>query len=290
MKTYNYIKLMRPKHWIKNFLIMVPLFFDLTFFKWSLLLPAIGGFIIFSLLSSVIYIVNDINDIEGDRLDEEKRKRPLASGAVSIKEAVALVMILVGLIIFLSIIENNSGWIFLALYFVLNVAYSVKLKHVPLLDIVILASGFFIRLLYGAAITNITISFWLCMTVLALSFYLGLGKRRNELRKNGSEAEKIRGVLKFYNAEFLDKNMYMCMGMAIMFYALWTGAEETIQKMGSDTQMWTVPLAIIMAMKYSLDIECGEYADPVEVILKDKWLLLLGVVYVLVMVGILYYR
>ena len=290
MKTYNYIKLMRPKHWIKNFLIMVPLFFDLTFFKWSLLLPAIGGFIIFSLLSSVIYIVNDINDIEGDRLDEEKRKRPLASGAVSIKEAVALVMILVGLIIFLSIIENNSGWIFLALYFVLNVAYSVKLKHIPLLDIVILASGFLIRLLYGAAITNITISFWLCMTVLALSFYLGLGKRRNELRKNGSEAEKIRGVLKFYNAEFLDKNMYMCMGMAIMFYALWTGAEETIRKMGSDTQMWTVPLAIIMAMKYSLDIECGEYADPVEVILKDKWLLLLGVVYVLVMVGILYYR
>ena len=290
MKTYNYIKLMRPKHWIKNFLIMVPLFFDLTFFKWSLLLPAIGGFIIFSLLSSVIYIVNDINDIEGDRLDEEKRKRPLASGAVSIKEAIALVMILVGLIIFLSIIENNSGWIFLALYFVLNVAYSVKLKHIPLLDIVILASGFLIRLLYGAAITNITISFWLCMTVLALSFYLGLGKRRNELRKNGSEAEKIRGVLKFYNAEFLDKNMYMCMGMAIMFYALWTGAEETIQKMGSDTQMWTVPLAIIMAMKYSLDIECGEYADPVEVILKDKWLLLLGVVYVLVMVGILYYR
>lgn len=290
MKTYNYIKLMRPKHWIKNFLIMVPLFFDLTFFKWSLLLPAIGGFIIFSLLSSVIYIVNDINDIEGDRLDEEKRKRPLASGAVSIKEAIALVMILVGLIIFLSIIENNSGWIFLALYFVLNVAYSVKLKHIPLLDIVILASGFLIRLLYGAAITNITISFWLCMTVLALSFYLGLGKRRNELRKNGSEAEKIRGVLKFYNAEFLDKNMYMCMGMAIMFYALWTGAEETIQKMGSDTQMWTVPLAIIMAMKYSLDIECGEYADPVEVILKDKWLLLLGVVYALVMVGILYYR
>lgn len=290
MKIYNYIKLMRPKHWIKNFLIMVPLFFDLNLFVLPLLLRAIVGFVIFSMLSSVIYIINDINDMEGDRLHEEKRKRPLASGAVSVEEAIILIVVLIGIIIVLNICVCNSGWYYLLIYFCLNVAYSIKLKQIPLLDIVILVSGFLIRLLYGAALTSITISFWLCMTVMAASFYLGLGKRRNELRKNGGKAEKIRGVLKFYNAEFLDKNMYMCMGMAIMFYALWSGSAETIQKIGSDFQMWTVPLVIVIAMKYSLDIECGEYADPVEVISKDKWILLLGGFYVLVMLWVLYCR
>lgn len=291
MKVLNWIKLMRPKHYVKNLLVFVPLFFDLKLFISPLLMHSICGFIVFSLLSSVIYIINDINDIENDRQHEEKRHRQLASGAVTIKEAMILIWVLSVCIFALNkTILKGRGWRLLVLYFLLNLAYSAKLKQVPLLDIVILVSGFLIRLLYGASLTNIQVSFWLCMTVMAASFYFGLGKRRNELSRNGKDAEKIRGVLKFYSVEFLDKNMYMCMCMAIVYYALWSGASETVEKIGTDLQIWTVPLVIVMAMKYSLDIECSEYADPVEVIMKDCWMFILGGIYILFMFWILYVK
>ncbi len=106
------------------------------------------------------------------------------------------------------------------------------MKNVALLDVVILVSGFLIRLLYGSAVTGISIFFWMCMTVIAASFYLGFGKRRNELLKNEEDAEKIRKVLKYYNKEFLDKNMYMCKSMAIIFYAMWLGQKQRFIEQG----------------------------------------------------------
>ena len=247
------------------------------------------GFVIISLLASVIYIINDINDAEKDRMHEEKKNRPIAAGIISVKEASVLIVILLLCIIALqNYVGGGKSWYWLAVYFVLNLLYSLKLKNVALLDVVILVSGFLIRLLYGSAVTGISISFWMCMTVIAASFYLGFGKRRNELLKNEEDAEKIRKVLKYYNKEFLDKNMYMCMSMAIIFYAMWSGAETTIQRTGSGYQMWTVPLVIVIATKYSLNIEKEEYADPVEVILNDKILMLLGFAYAVCMFIILY--
>lgn len=291
MKVFLWIKLMRPKHYLKNLLIFAPVFFDNKFFEAPLITRCICGCIIFSLLSSVIYIINDLNDIQSDRLHEKKKNRPLASGDVSIKEAALLLCFLTVCIVVLYVMmpgEGKRGWQFLVAYFGLNVAYSVRFKQIPLLDIVILVSGFLLRLLYGAAIVDIQVSFWLCMTVMAASFYLGMGKRRNELKRNSRDAEKIRGVLKFYSIDFLDKNMYMCMGMAVVFYALWSGAVETVGKTGINCQIWTVPLVMVIAMKYSLDIESGEYADPVEVITGDKWILFLVCIYILVMLYILY--
>lgn len=287
-KMHDYGKLLRPKHYIKNLLIFIPLFFDLNIFDSRLLIRSIYGFFIFSLLASAIYIMNDIHDMESDRQHEEKRNRPLASGVVSVKEAAVLVFMLVCCIVFLNIFTDAKGWYWLLLYFVLNLLYSMKLKNIPLLDVVILVSGFLIRILYGSAVTGIAVSFWLCMTVLAASFYLGFGKRRNELIKKGNDADKVRGVLKFYNGNFLDKNMYMCMSMAVIFYAMWSGADSTIGKTGGSYQMWTVPLVMVIAMRYSLDIESGEYADPVEVILGDRMLLLLGMLYSVCMFFILY--
>lgn len=288
MISIEMIKLMRPKHYFKNVLVFVPLFFGLGIFDWYPLGRGILGFVIFSLLSSVIYIINDLHDLESDRKSPAKKKRPLAAGTVTIRAAKVLLGILVLMIVLLNIPLGFTGSLWLALYFVLNLAYSVKLKQLPIVDVVILASGFLIRLLYGAAVTKISLSFWLCMTVVSFSFFMGLGKRRNELTGGGEEAHEVRSVLKYYNREFFDKNMYMCLGLAIAFYALWSGNAETIEKLGTNIQMWTVPVVIILAMKYSLDIEKGQTADPMEIIMNDRWLLVIGFFYVLLMWAVLY--
>ncbi len=285
----DYIQLMRPKHYLKNFLVIVPLFFDLNIQNQAMFIRGILGFIVFSLLSSVIYIINDIYDVESDRKSEKKKNRPIASGRVNIKKAGLLAGICIVFVVVTSYLLQWQGCIWLILYFILNILYSIKLKHIPIVDVSILAGGFLIRLLYGATITDIKVSFWLCMTVLSLSFYMGLGKRRNELVNAGDSAHEIRGVLKNYNKAFLDKNMYMLLGMGIVFYAFWSGAESTIAKVGSNAQMWTVPIVIMLAMRYSLDIEKEESGDPIEVILGDKWLILIGLLYVVVMTVILYF-
>lgn len=285
----NYIKLMRPKHYLKNALVFAPLFFDLNIGNRALLLKAVLGTIAFCLISSVVYIINDINDLEKDRNSDKKKLRPLAAGTVSIPAAVILACCLTIIVL---IIEYTLKWIgigWLVAYLVINIFYSFGMKNIPLIDVLILTAGFCLRLLYGANITNIDISFWICMTVISLSFYMGLGKRRGELINKGYDAHEVRGVLKYYNQDFLDKNMYMCLGLGIMFYALWSGAEETIDKLQSTSQMWTVPIIIVLAMRYSLDIEGSDLGDPMEVITHDKWLIILGAIYFVVMVYILYF-
>lgn len=283
----SFVKLMRPKHYLKNGLIFVPLFFDLNFSNIELLENAILGFIVFSFLASIIYIINDLNDIESDRNSETKSKRPLASGIIKKQEAIVLAVILLLIIIIIAAFMDCKGIEWIILYFILNIAYSLKLKHLPIIDVAILASGFLLRLLYGAAITDISISFWLCITVISFSFYMGLGKRRGELSKNNPE--DVREVLKYYNTSFLDSNMYMCLGLAITFYALWAGDEKVVSKFGSDMQIWTVPIVMIIAMKYSLDIEKSGRGDPIEVILGDKWLILMVVIYAILMCAIIYF-
>lgn len=285
MKTY--LKLLRVRHYIKNMLIFIPLFFNRTFFDKQSLLNAIIGFLSFSLICSAVYIFNDIKDAEKDRLHPIKRKRPIASGDVSVLKAIVILIICFVLSIALNLIvcmRITDGWsfAFLLLYFVLNVAYSLKLKRLPVVDVVILTSGFIIRVIYGAIITDINISGWLYLTVFAGAFFLGLGKRRNEMKRLGNEGD-TRSVLQYYNYDFLDKNMYVCVALADTFYALWA-IETSIPYM-----VWTVPLVIVILMKYSLNIEKDEGGgDPVEVLFNDKILIFLCLLLALIMVWVLY--
>ena len=180
----EYLKLLRVHHYIKNFLIFGALACSGNFFCKDKLITTILGFISFCLISSVIYIINDINDIEKDKLHPTKKNRPLASGEISKFNGIitAIIIATAGIIFNLSIFKISSS-LLLLLYFVLNLGYSLGLKNIPIIDITILVSGFLIRVLYGAWITNIDISNWLYLTVIAASFYFALGKRRNELKK-----------------------------------------------------------------------------------------------------------
>ena len=284
----HYLKLMRVHHYIKNLLIFTPLIFGGLFFSSDLLLLTVIGFISFSLVASSIYIINDIQDVEADRLHPTKKSRPLAMNAISITNAKILFVMLLLIVIGLQIVFfNDSIWplVVLVTYFILNILYSNGLKHYPIIDISILVSGFVLRVLYGSSITSIEISNWLYLTVLMMSFYLALGKRRNELKRQNSTSRK---VLQYYNQDFLDKNMYMCLALTIGFYSLWTVDPVTILRLSNEYLVWTVPIVILICMKYSLNIERDSDGDPVEVIMKDKIVLSLIVAFMCVCMAIIY--
>ncbi len=289
IRLRDLLRLMRPRHYIKNFLIFVSITFDRNLFNPSVMRQGLLGFAAFCLLASAVYVLNDIRDVEADRLHEVKRNRPVASGAVPIPAAWALsgTLFAAALAIQLAAFGLRGSGLLLA-YFAVNLGYSLGLKHVPFLDIVLLVSGFVLRVVYGAAIVGSSTSAWVYLTVFALSFYLGLGKRRNELVKLPPGGGSTRKVLQYYSYEFLDKFMYLCLTLAVTFYALWSADSEVASKYGTDKLVWTVPLLIIILMKYSADIESSSYGDPVDVILQDKVLLLLGVLFGLVIVGLIY--
>lgn len=283
----KYLKLMRIHHYVKNVLIFIPLVFSGQLLNVSMLLPTIYIFIIFSLLSSAIYIINDIRDIEKDRAHSEKCKRPLASGAVSIPAAWTLtgILIAVCVVLYIFLIQSVIPASLLGLYLIINIGYSFGLKNYPIIDIVILVSGYLLRLLIGAAVVDITISNWLYLTAIGASFYMGFGKRRNELQR---ETDGTRKVLKFYNKDFLDKNMYLCLALAVVFYSLWCIDSGTIERIGTESIIWTIPIVLVMCIRYSLDIESGLNGDPTDVILKDKMLLALALIYAIFMALMLY--
>ena len=282
----HYIKLMRPHHYIKNFLVFAALACSGQFFDPQKLFAGFCSFLAFCMISSVVYIINDIRDVEKDRNHPTKCRRPIAAGTVSVRNA----WMLAGLLLAIACVCNGlvfqlSATGLLLLYLLLNLAYSFGLKNIPIVDVTILVSGFLIRVLYGAIATDIVISQWLYLTVIALAFYFSLGKRRNELKQLGSG--QTRKVLEAYPVSFLDKGMSMCLTLAIVFYSLWSMDENTVASYGRNLVL-TVPIVMLIVLKYSLNIEGDSDGDPVEVLVHDKILMLLAVLYLASMFLILY--
>ena len=291
-KVFNYLKLMRVKHYIKNLLIFLPIIFSGKLFFSYKFFASFFGFISFSLLSSIVYIINDYKDIDKDKKHPVKKFRPLASGVISKNDAVITIYILSIIVFLINIflvlpLAHNINFILLEiLYLFLNVLYSFKLKDYPIIDIFILVSGFLIRLLFGGVICNIVISSWLFLTIMSLSFYMVLGKRRNELLKVSSSS---RNVLKKYSKSFLDNYMNIFLALVIVFYSLWCIDPLTVNRLG-DKAIYTVIFVIIILMKYSYDIEGDSFGDPVDVLYNDKVLFLLSILFCLVMLVLIYFR
>lgn len=287
-KLKNILKLMRIKHYLKNGLIFLPLIFNSQLFEIKPLLMTFYGFISFCLISSAVYVINDIKDVEKDRMHKIKKNRPIASGAISIKEAILLFIVLTisSLCINVFIIKEFSSILLISLYLILNIMYSLGLKNIPIIDVVILVSGFVIRVIYGASITSIEISKWLYLTVMSGSFFMGFGKRRNEIIKQGNDS---RAILKYYTKDYLDKFMYACLVLTLMFYSLWSVDTSTTAKFG-ENMIYTIPLVMIIFMKYCLDIEGDSYGDPVDVITSDKVLMCMVGVLAISMYILIYAR
>ncbi len=283
----QYLKLMRIRHYIKNLLVFAALVCSGQLFHPEKLLPGLLGFAAFCMVSSVVYIINDIRDRDKDRKHPTKCKRPIAAGTVSVRGACLLAGVLSVIAVVCNyLVFHPAATALLALYLAVNLAYSFGLKNIPLVDVTILVSGFLFRIMYGAVITGITISNWLYLTVIVFAFYLSLGKRRNELRHIGTG--ETRHVLRFYSVAFLDKSMVMCLTLVNAFYALWSMDEKTLELYDGRPLIFTVPLVLLITMKYSLNIEGDSDGDPVEVLLHDKVLFGLCALYLAIMAMILY--
>ncbi len=269
------------KHYIKNLLVFFPMFFGGVFFDVLLWEKAIAGFMVFCAAASAVYIVNDIMDAKNDRLHPTKKMRPIASGEISVGRAWLVFGVCIAIAIFLSILMRTPfiASILLAVYVIINLAYSRGLKNIPILDVTILASGYVIRVYYGGLITDIVVSEWLFLVITAGALYMGLGKRMGELR-SGSES---REVLKKYTEDFLKSAMTLMMALTIVFYALWA------RELNNRKMLFSVPVFIVIMLRYAMVSEKRSDGDPVEVILGDVPLMALLTVYGIFVTGMLYF-
>lgn len=291
---FSLLKLLRVHHWIKNLLVFTAaiLTFRLTEAEG---LSRLGiGFVIFCLSASAVYIINDLRDLENDRHHPQKCRRPLASGAITVAAAYAVLSVIFfcfcAAMVFIAICgggfaECAKYFAIPILYIAINIAYSAGLKNVPILDIFILMSGYLLRVLYGGIITGIGTSGWVFLTVMAFSFFMGFGKRRNELQKYGSEG---RIILQFYTKEFLDKGLQLSLSMSVIFYALVCNDRDTVPAQNGKSLLWTVPVIFALCLRYVMLLESDSDGDPVSMALSDIWLRLIALAYVLLVFLLLY--
>ena len=276
----NYFRLFRVKHYIKNTIIFVPLFFSGDLFNLQKLSVLLIAFFAFCFMASAIYIFNDICDLENDKFHPTRKIRPLATGDIKIRQATYAIVFSILISVILSFyLGNKTAACILFLYFFLHILYSKTLKNVPIIDIVTLASFFMLRLFYGGLISDIEISQWLYLVVMSGSFYLVLGKRRNELILHSAVS---REVLKHYSVSFLNYNMYVFSTLAVVFYALWT-IHVNISGI-----IWTTPLLIVLLMYYSYVLEGNSEGDPVDIVFHEKVMLFIVLIFTLSMFLLLY--
>ncbi len=280
----KYIELLRIKHWLKNILVFLPLFFSGNIFNKNLLIYNIVAFFIFSLASSIVYIINDICDINNDINHPIKKNRPLASGEVSLEDAIVilfffLILVLSASVYLYTIIDSIFVVLIPLVYIIINIYYSKGLKNIAIIDVLILVFGFVLRVMYGSVVVNIDTSNYLYLMIIFGSYFLSFGKRRGEVIKNSSKSRK---VLSIYSKEFLDKNMYVAYTLSIVAYTLWC------MSIDNNYVFLTIPIIMTIMQLYSLNVEKDSYGDPVDVILSDKLLLITGIVYVIIMILILY--
>ncbi len=280
----SYISLLRPKHYLKNILVFLPVFFGSKLLDLPTVLATLLGFVAFSLFSSVVYIINDLCDAERDRAHPEKKKRPIASGTVGQTQAIILLAVVLVMAVAAALAATGFSFALIvpAVYVLLNLSYSLKLKNYPIIDIALLVSGFFMRVLYGALVSGITISAWMYLAVISVSFFLAIGKRRNEKRLLGNET---RPVVEKYSDNFLNMNMYVYLALFLAFYAIWA-----MQGEASGSKLLTIPLVMLIMLRYSYIVEHPDsHGDPVNVIIKDVPIIVLGLLYAVAMAAIIYF-
>ncbi|MDR2600122.1 MAG: decaprenyl-phosphate phosphoribosyltransferase [Oscillospiraceae bacterium] len=283
MKLVLYIKEMRPKNWLKNIFIFIPLVFSSELFDYEKFVLTSIAFVAFCLVSSAVYVFNDICDAEKDALHPTKRTRPIASGELTKFKAAFFCsfLLLFGLIV--AFFVKLDVFVLVVVYILVNLLYCLWLKHKPIIDCFCIATGFVLRVFIGGALITDGMSNWLFLTVVAMSLFMAFGKRRGEMLKTTDGETRI--VLESYNLQFLNAMHFVCAGLTIVFYSLWTMYQET-------NMIYTVPLVIFIVCKYSLLVYSEKHSnghgDPTTVIFSDITLIAACLIYAVATVALLY--
>ncbi|MDZ5254249.1 decaprenyl-phosphate phosphoribosyltransferase [Clostridium sp. LIBA-8841] len=259
-------KLMRPKQWIKNFFVFGALIFSYSFLDLNKDIYAIITFILFCLISSTVYIMNDILDVEKDRVHPKKRFRPIASGAISIKEAEIALFILLVFSMTCAFFINRKLFFILAVYFINNIFYSFKIKNVVILDVISIAFGFILRVIAGGVVIDVSLSGWILLCTFFIALFLGFEKRRNEIIKLEEKATEHRKILDDYSDELLKQFSDITLTCTVIAYAMYTFVAYDTSYM-----MITNVFVIYGLFRYKyLSMKKGQGGSPTETILTDK--------------------
>ncbi len=264
---------MRPRQWVKNAFVVAPLFFSPWAVNAATMRAVAIAVVVFCLLSSAVYVINDYFDREGDRLHPEKKFRPLASGEVTpvqgIILAIGLLIASAGLSGFL---PTPRFALFAGTYFVLNLLYSIWLKHVAILDVLIVAAGFVLRIDAGASVIDVSPSVWISLATGLLALFMALAKRRDDLVKTMTSTH--RASLSGYNLRFVDTCLAMTLAALIVCYLMYTTDIETIRRFKTD-HLWLTSTFVIAGVMRYLQITLVEErsGSPTDIVLTDPFLI-----------------
>jgi 4-hydroxybenzoate polyprenyltransferase len=264
------IKTMRPRQWTKNVFIFAALVFDKQLFILDSFLHTLEGFALFCLISSCVYIFNDLADVEADRQHPEKKNRPIAAGRLPVAAALTAGILLVVITLSLSFYLTTAFGVVLLVYFLLNLAYSKWLKHIPIIDVFVLAACFVLRVHAGVTLIHVEqFSPWLYVAMTLLSLFLGFGKRRAELALLANGAGSHRKVLDGYTLPLLDQYIMIVSATTIIVYSLYTFSAPNVPT--NDSMMLTIPFVIYALFRYLHLIHVKQAGgSPEEILLSDR--------------------
>lgn len=267
----NAIKLIRPQQWVKNFFVFAPLFFTFEYSAERVIATSLG-FLFFCFAASSIYVFNDYYDIAEDREHPEKKNRPLASGSISKKGAILIMVFFLFIAAAGSVSLSAQYASILGFYIVMNILYTLWLKHISILDITIISTGFVLRIFAGSAVINVEPSMWIVIVTFLLALFLAFAKRRDDCLL-ADEGKKTRKNIRGYNLEMINLSMVFMATLTVVAYIMYTISPEVISRIGSDRLYLTSFLVVIGILRYMQITFVEENSgSPTKLVLKDRFL------------------
>lgn len=274
MNIRHIIKVARPTHWIKNIFVFLPVFFGGALLNTTEVVAAALTFMSFSLAASAIYCLNDIIDVDADRAHPVKCKRPIASGAITIPQAYGMmtVSLLISIVLMFLLPEGHAKSILVIIaYFVINVAYCLRLKDYAIIDVCIIASGFVLRILAGGYATGVQLSKWIVLMTFLLTLFLAFAKRRDDVLRMNTTGQAPRANTSRYNLTFINQAITITAGVMLVCYVMYTVSPEIIAQFATDKLYLTSILVILAILRYlQISFVDEKSGDPVKVALSDR--------------------
>lgn len=282
--------LLRLEHWVKNLFLFIPPFFAARLHEPAVLVRVALAFLAFSLVASGVYILNDLVDAPKDRLHPDKKKRPIASGAVSSRQAIAALVLVLAAGTLLAAWLGTDLLLLCLLYFAINLWYSFYLKNIAIVDIFAISLGFLLRVFAGGAAAGVVVSQWLIVMTFLLALILGLAKRRGEYLV-AQDSAGFRKALEGYNLPFLDMSMVVCSTVSIVAYLMYCFSPEVEARIGSDQIYYTGVFVVLGVLRYlQLTLVYNKTESPTRALLRDGFLQLVLAGWVGSFVWLLYLR
>lgn len=273
MKSLSlFIQLIRPKEWVKNVFLFAPLFFTPALFHIEQTYLVLIGVILFSIVASSIYILNDLKDSEADRLHPIKKRRPISSGKINSKTARLFFVIFSVIGLVGSALLSPTFFLVIIIYYLINVAYCFWLKHISIIDIYCVAAGFILRIVAGAVLINVIPSVWILMCTGLLALFLALAKRRDDLVSHVDETHRV--SMRGYNLNFIDISMVMVLSTLFIAYTVYTTSNFPEINLGTTHFYWTVPIVLLGILRYlQITLVEKKSGSPTELVFTDRFLL-----------------